>query len=512
MAKATVSRSDIARLLPRALDRSAGDGARIVALHWVFALDEARGQWAECTADPFEAPSTSPAVQTTTADAAASLHRARVALRRLRATLREHRTLMRVSAKVSASLQALNRATNSARDADVQRAWLGAEAESLLPAARREARRRLKERGRQITRDRHLVSEAFVEHLDPIVERLVKRLASYTEHRTVGQTDDRPTFAAQLAIRVARGAATIEAMLTAQGGMDEPEHVLASATLERLHVLRILLKRQRAMLAPFTRADSAIAAWYDIATRGQDALGAMRDASVFATDAARHGMRALEFALRDVSLGHFASFQRAWCADPDMIARVAAASRAAVDALDAIVASNALPREIERKYLLRGVPPAVMSVAPSRIEQGWLPGVLLRERLRRTTRPDGTVRLTRTVKAGALGSRIELEENTESALFDSLWPHTRAARIRKDRHAISAGGFVWEIDVFLDRELVLAEVELTDAANVPAAPEWLAPWIVRDVTDEPDYTNSSMAACLPDPSAMSAVPEQRSSS
>jgi hypothetical protein len=40
-------------------------------------------------------------------------------------------------------------------------------------------------------------------------------------------------------------------------------------------------------------------------------------------------------------------------------------------------------------------------------------------------------------------------------------------------------------------------VELREDQDVPAAPEWLAPYIVRDVTDDPSYTNSSMAT--PDP-------------
>jgi CYTH domain-containing protein len=126
-----------------------------------------------------------------------------------------------------------------------------------------------------------------------------------------------------------------------------------------------------------------------------------------------------------------------------------------------------------------------------------LPGEVLRERLRRAVRPDGSARLTRTVKAGALGSRIELEESTTPELFEAMWPHTRNARIRKHRHPVADGEFVWEVDVFLDRALVLAEVELRDDQDVPAAPEWLASYIVRDVTDDPSYANSSMAT--PDP-------------
>lgn len=204
-------------------------------------------------------------------------------------------------------------------------------------------------------------------------------------------------------------------------------------------------------------------------------------------------MRELAEALRTTALGHYEAFHRAWCGDAAAVARVVACVRAAVAGLDASAAASAVPREIERKYLLRGVPPHVLSYPPTKIEQGWLPGEQLRERLRRAERPDGTTRFTRTVKIGPLGSRIELEEPATDALFDAMWPHTVQARIRKVRHAVPEGEWVWEIDVFQDRELVLAEVELTDGQDVPPPPQWLAPYVVRDVTDDPGYANSSMA-------------------
>ena len=51
---------------------------------------------------------------------------------------------------------------------------------------------------------------------------------------------------------------------------------------------------------------------------------------------------------------------------------------------------------------------------------------------------------------------------------------------------------MWEVDDFLDRDLVLAEVELpSDAA--PALPEWLAPAVVREVTGDPRYVDATLA-------------------
>jgi CYTH domain-containing protein len=51
----------------------------------------------------------------------------------------------------------------------------------------------------------------------------------------------------------------------------------------------------------------------------------------------------------------------------------------------------------------------------------------------------------------------------------------------------------WEIDEFTDRPLWLAELEL-DRADAPiTVPDWLKPVLVREVTDEKEYTNRSLA-------------------
>ena len=51
----------------------------------------------------------------------------------------------------------------------------------------------------------------------------------------------------------------------------------------------------------------------------------------------------------------------------------------------------------------------------------------------------------------------------------------------------------WEIDQFLDRDLVLAEVELPSAATEVTVPPWLAPVVRREVTDEPAYGNAELS-------------------
>jgi len=147
--------------------------------------------------------------------------------------------------------------------------------------------------------------------------------------------------------------------------------------------------------------------------------------------------------------------------------------------------------EIERKYLLRALPP--LGGAPSVvIDQGYLPGRTIRERVRRMA-GDATTRYVRTIKLGRGMARQEFEEETSADVFDALWAATVGKRLRKRRHYVEAGEVTWEIDEFLDRALVLAEVEIPSVDYAVTIPDWLAPYVEREVTDEPAFGNHSLA-------------------
>lgn len=149
--------------------------------------------------------------------------------------------------------------------------------------------------------------------------------------------------------------------------------------------------------------------------------------------------------------------------------------------------------EIERKYLLSRLPALPPAADVLEIDQGYLPGRNVLERLRRQRSRDGTVRHFRSVKLGAGVERLEYEDEIDASLFEHLWQVTEGRRLRKRRHIVPAAGATWEIDEFTDRPLVLAELEL-DRADAPVAiPDWLKPVLVREVTDEPAYTNRSLA-------------------
>ena len=169
--------------------------------------------------------------------------------------------------------------------------------------------------------------------------------------------------------------------------------------------------------------------------------------------------------------------------------RAGAAVEALIERLRERAAENV---EIERKYLLRALPPAVEGSRVLEVAQGYVPGRKLVERLRHVCGTGGD-RWYRTIKAGRGLARAEFEEETTREIFEAMWPLTRGRRVAKRRFHVTDAAVTWEIDDFTDRELVLAEVELRSEDQQVLLPPWLAPYVVREVTGEGTYQNSRLA-------------------
>lgn len=173
--------------------------------------------------------------------------------------------------------------------------------------------------------------------------------------------------------------------------------------------------------------------------------------------------------------------------------------------------------EIERTYLLDRLPELPSNVLAMRIRQGYMPAehatgaakagemndasgapadAMLEGRIRRTVMPDGSITCKQTIKRGMGLVREETEWSITEQTFDELWPMTRDRRLSKTRYQVHDDGRVWEIDDFDNIDLVIAEIELTDPDAVVTVPDWLAPHIVRDVTDDPAYRNYELAKDL----------------
>jgi CHAD domain-containing protein/CYTH domain-containing protein len=476
--------------------RPAEAGARLVALDL---LEQARQALGRVVADDEDAE---------------AIHDLRVALRRLRSTLRSYRAHL----DADITERALERAgelaarVGAARDLEVQLAWLRAKREG----AQRALRETLDERCEACELALASARERATEHLEERFARFERDLRAGLE-----------TYRAQVTpsgdgIRKSFAAAAAEALRAATAELcDALARVRGPDAIEIEHEARIAAKRLRYLLEPVRAHAADGPELLRELRRVQDLIGERHDREVLA----RHLLGALEQAALASAHALFAAIEerdepleRRLRARPreNAILKLLRGAREEADALFAELAAtwlgdksapffarldrfvselahlDASHREIEHKYLLTGLPERVRGAEAFEIEQGYLPGATVRERLRRAVGPRGA-RHTRTVKLGTGLVRAEFEEELSESEFARLWPLTEGARLEKRRYRVPDGELTWEIDEFLDRELWLAELELPDANTPFDIPEWLAPYVEREVTDDPRYSNLEIA-------------------
>ena len=448
------------------------------------------------------------------ADDVEALHDFRVAIRRLRSTLRAWRPHLGkgASKRQRRLLRELQTATGGGRDAEVALEWLTTQRSGLGPAQRRGhdwLTRRLGERYvHAMSHTRETVGEQF----ERVEAELARRLERMTIEVHLLESQAGPSFGQVFADLARENVLDLAREL---GRVTSPED------RELCHRARIVCKRLRYLVEPLRPQREDAVSIVGSCKRLQDILGDLNDAHVLHDEIAaaledasvEHARRLLELAgdedpgrmRRETRRGErpgllelarrvklriravFEDLEKDWLGDG------LALLVAEVESM-AIRLREPTPRdiEIERKYLLRALPTLPESAEVAEVEQGWLPGKRLRERVRRVRRGD-QLSYFRTIKLGRGVSRIEIEESTSREIFERLWALTRSCRIRKRRYFVRDDPFVWEIDEFCDRPLVMAEVELTAVDQQPTLPEWLAPHVVREVTDDDRYTNMKLA-------------------
>ena len=143
--------------------------------------------------------------------------------------------------------------------------------------------------------------------------------------------------------------------------------------------------------------------------------------------------------------------------------------------------------EIERRFLVDEIPGDLPE--PVAVEQSYLATMPVSVRVRRL----GTRRIL-TIKAGRGLERMEIERDLTDPEFDALWNVPSELRIAKRRHFVDlGGGHTAELDLFdgdlTGRRLVEVEFATTADAGAFTPPAWFGP----EVTDDPRYTNSSLA-------------------
>jgi CHAD domain-containing protein/CYTH domain-containing protein len=442
-----------------------------------------------------------------------ALHDLRVALRRLRSVMRFFERDLRESVKKKAKrrLRTIARATGEGRDAEVQLAWIEAQLSRTDWTERAGARwwasslRSTKERAyEELERD-------LVPELTALLPTLKESLGRFREERSLLARAPRPSFGHHVAQHLARETQELAQALTAVKTIEDESIA---------HQARIHGKRIRYLIEPLRDELEEAREAARILKALQEKLGDLNDHAVRTTALtnaieAQAVDRARKLAKAATSAGDLDGPLAG--EEPGLAAllREAHDRKAALlteiietvvtgDGLSIVISAlerlgrvlteprAPLPLEIERKYLLHSAPPRLETEPFVRIDQGYVPGEKLHERVRRKRGAHGTTYF-RTIKLGSGVSRIEVEETCDEKIFGKLWSLTAGRRVQKKRYAIADGELTWEVDVFTDRPLVLAEVELTSADQTPVLPSWLAPFVVREVTDEAAYVNLNLA-------------------
>ena len=148
------------------------------------------------------------------------------------------------------------------------------------------------------------------------------------------------------------------------------------------------------------------------------------------------------------------------------------------------------PIEVERKWLVEETP-----VLPKRkgvkIIQGYI-----------VASPEGSeVRLRRrdekfyeTIKTGTGLERGEIEIELTKKQFKSLWPATRGRRLEKIRYTFKWHRKNIELDVYKKKLIGLKVAEVEFNSQKQAEDFSPPPWFGKEVTEDEEYKNSSLAA------------------
>ena len=143
--------------------------------------------------------------------------------------------------------------------------------------------------------------------------------------------------------------------------------------------------------------------------------------------------------------------------------------------------------EIERKFVLRGVPEGMQSART--VTQGyfWFDPEI---RLRRIGKDH---RLT--IKSTGALSRNETELYIPGFVFDLLWPLTGSNVVKKTRYLLDYSDLVLTVDVYSGKHegLIVLECEFqsTAQAELFELPAWVGPAI--DVTYDPRFKNRELS-------------------
>lgn len=146
--------------------------------------------------------------------------------------------------------------------------------------------------------------------------------------------------------------------------------------------------------------------------------------------------------------------------------------------------------ELERKFLIREIPPEIQKIRGEKIRQGYIS----RDRDKEVRLRQKGSRYYLTVKSNENLKRNEYETSISREQFETLWPATEGCRLEKERKKIKLKEYVLEIDIYSGdplEGLIVGEVEFP---NLRRAQKFQIPDFFREeITFDKRFKNYNLA-------------------
>ncbi len=439
-----------------------------------------------------------------------ALHDFRVGLRRMRSCLRAYRPYLAgsVSKKLRRRLKELASSTNQARDTEVGLEWLTPQIEKLTPQQQIGARW-LKENlaARQ--------SSSQAPSIEKLLEQFHRLRKDFKERLTIcafridpEKPEDRPTFVSVTGGLLVQHANTLEKKLAEIQSVNDDE---------KIHQARISGKRLRYLLEPLRKEVPGTKSLVKAMKGLQDVLGELHDAKVMdeelssslKSSAVERALRLQETLERETEIPSDVDWEERYgllellrlskergAALFDKANRLylGEEGRALFHSLEEMgrqLSAGYGDLEKCRRFILNRLPDRVKEVKSTLIDEGWLPGRPARESLKRE-RSEGKLTYSRITRAEPESRPVV--ETLSRNYFTTLWPLTEKRRTRKRTYEIADGTSIWFVHAFQDRDLVLAEQTRIPPGAPSELPEWLAPFVKREVTGIARYENVALTS------------------
>lgn len=147
--------------------------------------------------------------------------------------------------------------------------------------------------------------------------------------------------------------------------------------------------------------------------------------------------------------------------------------------------------EIERRWLVKDIPPSLDLYPRTYIRQGYIINESNKSLRTREITNDQFIVRTVTYKSGSGISREEHESRISVNIFDILWL-TVGNKIEKTRYTIQLDNeYIAELDIFTSKNLTgHMQVEVEFDTEFIAKEFKAPPWFGKEVTDDGRYVNA----------------------